>query len=61
MRFHCVISLAVALLPTSVLAQESYKIEVLEQGPPAAVAGAIKEVLSPRGYRLVDDQGSGFG
>ena len=54
MRCNCVILLAVALLPTAVRAQESYKIEVLAQGPPAALAGPIKEVLGAQGYRGVD-------
>ena len=59
---HCnrVILLAVALLPTAVLAQESYKIEALDQGPPAALAGPIKEALGARGYRVVDDQGKTY-
>ena len=57
MRCNCVILLAVVLLPAAVLAQESYKIEVLKEGPPAALAGGIKETLSAQGYRVVDDQG----
>jgi hypothetical protein len=60
MRCNRVIMLAVALLPTAVLAQESYKIEVLKEGPPAAVAGAIKDVVGAQGYRVVDDQGKGY-
>jgi hypothetical protein len=60
MRCDRVILLAVALLPTTVLAQESYKIEVLKQGPPAALAGAIKEVIGAQGYRIVDDQGKSY-
>jgi hypothetical protein len=60
MRCNRVIMLAVTLLPTAVLAQESYKIEVLKQGPPAALAGAIKEVVDVQGYRVVDDQGKPY-
>jgi hypothetical protein len=60
MRCNRVIMLAVALLPTAVLAQESYKIEVLKQGPPPALAGAIKEVVDAQGYRVVDDQGKPY-
>lgn len=48
------------LLPSAVLAQESYKIEVLKEGPPAALAGAIKECLAPQGYRVIDDQGKNY-
>jgi len=57
MRFNRVILLAATVLPTAVLAQESYKIEVLKEGPPAALAGPIKESLAAQGYRVVDDQG----
>jgi hypothetical protein len=60
MRCNRVILLAVALLPTVVLALESYKIEALKQGPPAALAGPIKEVLGVQGYRVVDDQGKSY-
>jgi hypothetical protein len=51
---------ACVLLPTVVLAQESYKIEALKQEPPAALAGAIKEVLGAHGYRVVDGQGKTY-
>jgi hypothetical protein len=60
MRRNCMILLTVALLPTAVLAQESYKIEALEQGPPAGLAGPIKDVVGARGYRVVDDQGKSY-
>jgi len=62
MRFNRVIVpvLAVALLPTAVRAQESYKIEVLKEGPPAALAGPIKDVLGAQGYRVVDDAGKAY-
>jgi hypothetical protein len=61
MHFNRVILLAVlALLPTAVLAQESYKIEVLKEGPPSALPGAIKEALAPQGYRVLDDLGKTY-
>jgi len=60
MRCNRVIVLAVALLPTSVLAQESYKIEPFKEGPPGALAGPIKEALGTQGYRVVDDQGKSY-
>jgi len=54
-----ILLLAIAFLPAAVLAQESYKIEVLKEGPPATLAGAIKDVLGTQGYRVVDGQGQG--
>ena len=45
MRCNRVIVLAVVLLPAAVLGQESYKVEVLKEGPPAALAGEFKEAL----------------
>jgi len=60
MRCNRVILLAVALVPTAVLAQESYKIEVIKEGPPAALVGGIKEALGVQGYRVVDAQGKTY-
>src|SRR5207253_9403245 len=60
MRCNRVIVLAALLLPTAVLGQESYKIEVLKEGPPAALAGPLKEALAGSGYRVVDDQGKSY-
>ena len=60
MRFNFVTVLAVVLLPAAVLGQESYKVEVLKEGPPAALAGEFKEALSGSGYRVVDDQGKSY-
>jgi hypothetical protein len=59
---HCnrAILLTVALFPTAVWAQGSYKIEALKEGPPSALAGPIKEALGAQGYRVVDDQGKGY-
>jgi hypothetical protein len=56
MRCYRLMVLAVVWLPAAVLAQE-YKVEVLKEGPPAALAGEIKDVMSATGYRVVDDQG----
>jgi len=60
MRCNRVIVLALALLPTAVRAQESYKIEVLKEGPPGALADAVKQELDAQGYRVVDDQGKSY-
>jgi len=61
MRRNRVIVLTVLVwLPTAVRAQESYKIEALKEGPPAALAGTIKETLGGDGYRIVDDQGKSY-
>jgi hypothetical protein len=54
------IVLAAALLPAAALAQESYKIEVIKEGPPAALAGVIKDALNTQGFRVVDDQGKTY-
>jgi hypothetical protein len=60
MRCYRLMVLAVVLLPAAVLAQESYKVEVLKEGPPAALAGEIKDVIAPTGYRIVNDQGKSY-
>jgi hypothetical protein len=60
MQCNRVIVLAVVLLPAAVLGQESYKVEVLKEGPPAALAGEFKEALGGSGYRVVDDQGKSY-
>jgi hypothetical protein len=60
MRCNRVIVLAAVFLPAAVLGQESYKIELLKEGPPAALAGELKEALSGSGYRVVDDQGKSY-
>lgn len=51
---------ALALLPTAVLGQESYKIEALKEAPPTSLPGAIKDALAPQGYRVLDDQGKSY-
>jgi hypothetical protein len=38
-------------------AQESYKLEKSNEGPPAALASAVKSTLEAHGYRVVDSQG----
>jgi hypothetical protein len=61
MRSHRVILLlTVGLIPSAVLGQESYKIEALKEGPPAALAGPIRDVLEGQGYRVVDGQGKPY-
>jgi hypothetical protein len=60
MRCHPWIMLAAGLLPAAALAQESYRIEPLKEGPPAALASEIKDLLAPTGYRVVDDQGKSY-
>lgn len=60
MRCNRWMLLAIAFLPTAVLAQGSYKIESLKEGPPGSLSGAIKESVGTQGYRVVDDQGKSF-
>jgi hypothetical protein len=48
------------LLPSIAWAQGSYKVELLNEGPPAALAPAVRATLNTRGYRLVDDQGKSY-
>ena len=54
-----VLTIAV-LLPTSVLAEDSYKVEVLKEAPPSSVAGALRSELNAQGYRVVDGQGKSY-
>lgn len=60
MRWTLLIALAGLLAAPAAWAQESYKVEVLKEGPPAAVAAAIKGELAVQGYRVVDGQGKGL-
>lgn len=55
----CWILLA-ALSPSSLWAQDAYKVESLKTGPPSAVAPEIAATLRPDGYRILDDQGKPF-
>jgi hypothetical protein len=48
------------MIPSGVMAQESYKVEALKEAPPASVAAAVKGVLETQGYRVLDDQGKPF-
>ena len=49
--------LIVCTQAASVLAQDSYKVTVLKEGPPQAAAAAIRELLSDQGFRIQDDKG----
>lgn len=49
--------MALAMLPTTASAQESYKIEALKQPPPASVPEAVRGSLAGSGYRVVDGGG----
>lgn len=60
MRWNRVLALVGLLLPASVQAQESFKVEPLKEAPPAALAGPIKETLNAEGIRVVDDQGKPY-
>jgi hypothetical protein len=50
-------SLLFCIQSASVLAQESYKVSVLKQAPPQAVAAAVRGLISDQGYRIQDDKG----
>jgi hypothetical protein len=41
----------------SVLAQDSYKVVVLKQAAPQAVAAAVRGLISEQGFRIQDDKG----
>lgn len=60
MRWNRVLALVGLLLPASVQAQESFKVEPLKEAPPSALAGPIKETLNSEGIRIVDDQGKPY-
>lgn len=50
--------LAIAtLIPSGVLAQDSYKIEAVKQTPPDALAPTVRSVLNSQGFRILDGQG----
>jgi hypothetical protein len=60
-RTRCLaLLLAVAPLATIARGQETYKIEPLKEGPPAALADAVKQTLGDQGFRVVDGQGKPF-
>ena len=60
MRWNRVFLMIATLAPSGVLAQESYKVEVSKDVPPASVAPEVKALLGERGYRFVDDQGKTY-
>jgi len=60
MRCNRVLLLAVALVPTTVLAQDSYKIEVLKQPPPMGLSAEVRGVLNGEGYKVVDGKGETY-
>lgn len=43
--------------PTAGFAQESIKVAIVKQSPPASIAAPIRDSLSNQGYRILDDQG----
>jgi hypothetical protein len=59
MRWNRAFLMAAALLPAGVRAEE-FKIEALNEAPPASLAPAVKGVLDGHGYRFVDDQGKSY-
>lgn len=50
----------VLLLPAAVAAQDSYKVEEMNQPPPASIAPEVAAALSPRGYRIKSGEGKTF-
>ncbi|WP_435011852.1 hypothetical protein P12x_005942 (plasmid) [Tundrisphaera lichenicola] len=41
-------------------AQDSYKIELLKEAPPAGLAAGVKETLETQGYRVLDPEGKPY-
>jgi hypothetical protein len=41
----------------AVSAQDSFKVSILKQAPPASAAAAVRELLNEQGYRIQDDKG----
>lgn len=62
MRLHRVSlsCLAFSLLAAASQAQEPYKIEVLKQQPPAAIAPAVRGALAVEGYKVMDGKGKTY-
>jgi hypothetical protein len=54
---NILLSLFFCIQSASVLAQESYKVSVLKQAPPQAVAAAVRGLISDQGFRIQDDKG----
>jgi hypothetical protein len=57
MRLIHVSLLLLSAFTTEAFAQESWKVEVLKQPPPQAVAPEIRTILGDRGFRIRDEQG----
>jgi hypothetical protein len=57
MRLLCHWSFLLVLVPSIVIAEESYKVEELKQAPPSSISPEIAGVLNPQGYRIIDGQG----
>jgi hypothetical protein len=60
MHVHRVVLAVAALVAAGAPAQESYKVEVLKEAPPEALAGAVRGTLAAPGYRVVDGQGKSY-
>jgi hypothetical protein len=50
-------ALALATWATTGLGAESFKVSILKEPPPEAVAGAVRSELGAEGFRIEDDQG----
>ena len=48
------------LLPSGLVAQESFKVEEVKQAPPSSVAPAVGAVLSSQAYRIKNGEGKTF-
>ena len=46
--------------PAEGYSREGWKVEVLKQAPPSAIAAEIRNVLEEQGFRIFDDQGQKF-
>lgn len=57
MRWFSLSWLFVVVSSTSVLAQDSYKIEPMKKAPPAALAADLRAVLSEEGFRVLNGAG----
>lgn len=60
MPLNRLVLILVALLPTSVLAEDPYKLEVYKEAPPKEVADAVRAELNTQGYRIVDGKGKSY-
>jgi len=59
MRWNRWVMMVVALAPMGLRAQE-YKLEVLKEGPPAALSSTVKGALGAQGYRVIDEGGKSY-